>query len=272
MPKPLDLASLADLKAWLGIANTNSDASLAGLITAVSQTFIGSILNRGILPQTVSETRDGTGTRRMLLREWPVLSISSLLINGSAVLAQTSAPFGPGYVLPAADPYPPGAMTALTLPIAYFDRGYSNVAVTYRAGYQVSAEAATIPASPYAVTVAQPYGNWASDGGVTFANGTPLIPVPSAPAAGQYAVAAATGIYTFAAADTGKAVLISYGYVPAQLRQACIEAAGERFRYKDRIGITSQSLAGKETITYTLADVSKPVAAMLAAFERVLTP
>ena len=36
--------------------------------------------------------------------------------------------------------------------------------------------------------------------------------VASAPAAGQYSLVVATGIYTFAAADTGKAIKISYEY------------------------------------------------------------
>ncbi len=49
------------------------------------------------------------------------------------------------------------------------------------------------------------------------ATGLPLLQVASAPAAGQYSVA--SGVYTFAAADTGKAVLISYNYTLAATGQ-----------------------------------------------------
>ncbi len=74
-------------------------------------------------------------------------------------------------------------------------------------------EAGTIPGTPFNVTVSNS-ATFVSDGGAYFvATGLPLTKVASAPAAGQYSVAA--GVYTFAAADTGKAVLISYQYTAA---------------------------------------------------------
>ncbi|MFW2396607.1 hypothetical protein ACN4GL_00395 [Burkholderia pseudomallei] len=74
-------------------------------------------------------------------------------------------------------------------------------------------EAGTIPGTgPYTVTVANSAG-WVTDLGVKYAaTGLPLTRVASAPATGQYSVAA--GVYTFAAADTGLAVAISYTYTP----------------------------------------------------------
>ena len=71
-------------------------------------------------------------------------------------------------------------------------------------------EAGTIPTTPYQVTVANA-ATWSVDLGVKYAaNGNPLTRVASAPATGQYSVVA--GVYTFAAADTTLAVLISYTY------------------------------------------------------------
>lgn len=76
-------------------------------------------------------------------------------------------------------------------------------------------EAGTIPAAtPFTITVANSE-TWASDLGVQFADGTQLTVVASAPATGQYSVAA--GVYTFSAADTGKAVTISYEYTQASV-------------------------------------------------------
>ncbi|WP_152976997.1 hypothetical protein [Burkholderia pseudomallei] len=74
-------------------------------------------------------------------------------------------------------------------------------------------EAGTIPGTgPYTVTVANSAG-WVTDLGVKYAaTGLPLTRVASAPATGQYSVAA--GVYTFAAADTGLGVGISYTYTP----------------------------------------------------------
>jgi hypothetical protein len=74
-------------------------------------------------------------------------------------------------------------------------------------------EAGTIPTTPYQVTVANS-ATWTVDQGVVFTlSGLPLKRVASAPITGQYSVAA--GVYTFAAADTTKAVLITYNYTIA---------------------------------------------------------
>ncbi|MEY8688326.1 MAG: hypothetical protein AB9M53_00420 [Leptothrix sp. (in: b-proteobacteria)] len=68
-----------------------------------------------------------------------------------------------------------------------------------------------IPASPFTITVTPPNaGTYARDLGVVDANGIPMTRVASAPATGQYSLAGA--VYTFATADTGKTVYISYSY------------------------------------------------------------
>lgn len=74
--------------------------------------------------------------------------------------------------------------------------------------------AASIPATPFAVTIAPPdAGTFVADLGVSNAlTGVALTRVAAAPATGQYMLNAATGVYTFAAADTLKQMLISYEY------------------------------------------------------------
>ena len=76
------------------------------------------------------------------------------------------------------------------------------------------AEGGAVPAaSPYNVSAANA-ATFVADAGVIYAaTGLPLTLVTTAPAAGQYSVAA--GVYTFAAADTGKAVLLNYTYTLA---------------------------------------------------------
>ena len=70
-----------------------------------------------------------------------------------------------------------------------------------------------VPATPYQVTVTPPSsGAFAADLGViSAATGRALTRVASAPATGQYSVTAG-GQYTFAAADTGLTMYISYRY------------------------------------------------------------
>lgn len=77
--------------------------------------------------------------------------------------------------------------------------------------------AGTIPGTPYQLTITPPSsGAFVADLGVMFsATGVQLTRVASAPAANQYSVNTTTGVYTFAAADTTKGVLISYEYSAA---------------------------------------------------------
>lgn len=78
-------------------------------------------------------------------------------------------------------------------------------------GVQNDTTGALIPTTPYTITVTPPAsGTFVRDLGVIDANGLPMQRVASAPATGQYSVAGA--VYTFAAADTGKRVFISYTY------------------------------------------------------------
>lgn len=78
-------------------------------------------------------------------------------------------------------------------------------------------EAASIPATPGPYTVVVANGaNYEDDYGVTYASsGDPLQWVASAPAQGEYSVDKTTGTYTFAAADEGVGVQITYTYKSA---------------------------------------------------------
>lgn len=74
-------------------------------------------------------------------------------------------------------------------------------------------EAASVPgaAGPYTITAANG-ATFVEDLGVLDAiTATPLVKVAAAPVVGQYSVSAA-GVYTFAAADADKDVLLNYSY------------------------------------------------------------
>ncbi|WP_179998026.1 hypothetical protein [Acinetobacter sp. YH12239] len=79
----------------------------------------------------------------------------------------------------------------------------------------ITAVAQTINGEVVAVSVTPVVpnsGTFVKDLGVTDAKAVPLKRVASAPVAGQYSVDEATGVYTFAAADVGKTVFISFKY------------------------------------------------------------
>jgi len=76
-------------------------------------------------------------------------------------------------------------------------------------------ESAAIPGSPYQVTAANG-ASFKTDLGVySITLGRFLTRVAAAPATGQYAVNTTTGVYTFAAADTGGLIKLNYTYSSA---------------------------------------------------------
>ena len=125
-----DLVSMADVKAYLGgDLQSNDDAVLARLISAASA-FLVTACAQPILEQSYSELYDGKGNGRLYLRHTPVMSVTSLSIDGAVV---------PEAVLPGESGWRLNGNIVLLFG-HWFNRGLVNVAVTYSAGY------ATVPA------------------------------------------------------------------------------------------------------------------------------
>jgi hypothetical protein len=270
-----DLATLADVKAWLagssGIGSSD-DALIARLITDVSGAITAYLGRPSLVPRLFMERLDRNDKTRLFLRHYPVLQVITLLIDTAVVpaAAPVGMPSAKGYLLEAWDGLPPGRPQALDVFRTFFGKGRQNIVVDYSAGYAVQSEAASVPVTPgpYSVTVAAPLGPWASDAGVTYANGALLVAVASNAAAGEYAVA--NGLYTFAAADAGAAVLISYGFIPAAINNACIEWVAERYRYRTRVGQSAQTVQGQQTASYSLKDIPDFVRASLDPYRSVV--
>ncbi len=273
-----DLAALADVKAWLsgssGIGSSD-DALLARLITDVSGAIAAYLGRPSLTPHAFTERLDGDGKTRLYLRHYPVLAITSMVIGHQTVAPAAAPPAGNascenGYLLEPWNGLPPGRLQALDVFGTCFHKGRQNVVVNYSAGYAVTGEAATVPATPgpYTVTAAMPFGPWASDNGVTYVNGDTLTAVSANPAAGQYAVAG--GIYSFAAADASANIVLSYGFIPAAINNACIEWVAERYRYRTRIGQSAQTVQGQQTASYSLKDMPDFVRASLDPYRSVI--
>ena len=128
IPGTDDLATLADVKSWLSIAtgNTNSDAVLTRLITAVSR-VIETYLSRKIKTANYVETRNGNGRTSIMLRNYPLTAIASIAVDGMTVPARLS-PLSSGYVFDDSMIYLSGYA---------FNRGYQNIQVLYTAGYDI---------------------------------------------------------------------------------------------------------------------------------------
>ena len=240
------LVTLAAVKQWLNITDTNSDAVLTSLIAATSRRVI-SELSRGptLAFRTVNEVRGGTGTAFMMLKYWPVLAVTALTINGTIYNPQTDIPFGSGYSWEAWEGGDTQGRQRLYCQSVCFDRYFNNINITYTAGYQ-TADGAVAVAS---YTTIRP---WISDQGVTDAlTGVAFTLVTGTPAAGQYTLS--SGIYGFSAADiaANRAVVVLYSYLPEDLQQAIIDVIAWHFRNRDRIGIMSKNIGGQETVAFS---------------------
>jgi len=273
-----DLATLSDVKTWLagssGIGSSD-DALLSRLITDVSGAITAYLGRPALTPHALTERLDGNGKTRLFLPQYPVLQVASLIIDNVTVAAaappSAGAPHPRGYLLEPWDGLPPGRPQALDLFHMIYRMGRQNVVAAYSAGYAVENEAASVPVAPgpYNVTAMAPFGPWASDAGVIYASGAALVGVAGAPGAGQYNVSG--GAYTFAAADAGAELFISYGFIPAAINNACIEWVAERYRYRTRIGQSAQTVQGQMTAAYSLKDIPDFIRASLDPYRRVAT-
>ena len=262
------LTTLARARAWAGVTTSNDDSAITSLIAEVSR-FILNYLGKPTITSThYTDVVDGQDNATLLLRHWPVTSIVGISINDVGVSEAKSANAS-GFVLEPWDGMPAGFPQKLSLRGGCFTRGYSNVRITYNAGYALQDELRTVPiTAPFIITANAPYGSFAIDEGVTYANGSALTKVTSAPVQAQYAESA--GVYTFSSLDVGAQLLLNYSYIPADIEHACVALVAERYRYRSRIGEISKSLGGQESMSYSQKDMPEFVRTLLQPYRRVL--
>lgn len=230
-----DLTDLPTAKDELGIKpeDTAHDSFLKRAITQTSAAianYCGRVFQVETLAATFDIHRDAHpwqlpgGTPELALSRYPVIAILSVTENALTLVEGTDFRVA----------YKTGIIYRLDVGGAVRSWPAATVVVTYQAGFTVDTnQGASVPASPYTVTVTNA-GAFALDKGVTYANGTALVPVASAPAHGQYAVAA--GVYTFNAADAAASVIITYAYqsIPADLVDAMLRLITARYKAKGR--------------------------------------
>jgi len=161
MAEAIDLATLADVKEWLGITDSSSDALLGRLITAASQDFVNEILRPDITPdddytERFFRSQDfhsycGHGAyyrcnqRQLFLKNYPVNSIALVTVNGTAIDLLSDPSTGSGYWFdPDAAPENRQSIYLLGESCGGFYTGFAdypysfvpNVVVEYNGGYE----------------------------------------------------------------------------------------------------------------------------------------
>jgi hypothetical protein len=290
----IDLTTVAAVNAILSQGSAIDSAIIQAEITAYSQNIL-TRTGRGFLSgvRAYSERYNGNGSYELPVRNYPILSIQSVMVNGIAIPA-TPDYRKSGYVIDTegsicnialisggagdGSGYPddrwgvrPGGWGSYgnAPPLGYspyrFSQGIQNVAVAYTAGYTIGvpAEVQTVPATPgpYTVTVANA-ATFYADNGVMLANGTPLVSSgASAPSPGQYQPPQAgvlpAGVYTFNAAQQAASVLLAYAYgaAPFDLQEACGRLVAEMYRKRSWIGQSSQVQPSVGTTAYSRLEV-----------------
>lgn len=121
--------TVADVQAWLG-PDVDTPTAQA-LADAATSTVLG-FLQRDLSLQALTEIYDSNGTDYLLLNSWPVVSISSVVIDGIPPLVP-AAVRTPGYRV---DRIVPRKLQFAGL--GKVPRGISNITVSYSAGYDMT--------------------------------------------------------------------------------------------------------------------------------------
>lgn len=131
MANPGDLVTQAQAFAWLSQA-VDPNGDIAGAVSAVS-TQIQNFIGYQIAEASYTRTMNGHGGEKMLLRDRPVISVSSITVDGISIPAATG-PTTTGFVFDDRFVYIRGNWYGGLSP-SRFNRGVQNVTVTYTAGY-----------------------------------------------------------------------------------------------------------------------------------------
>jgi hypothetical protein len=122
---PADLTTLAAVKAYLKTVSTSDEDSVQAAITAASR-FIVEIVDRPIKAATSTRTVSGTGGTMVYLPNTPVISVTSVTVDGAAIPAATPGGSDLGWVLD---------RQLVVLRGYTFTKGTQNVRVVYESGY-----------------------------------------------------------------------------------------------------------------------------------------
>lgn len=135
----MSLCTLQDVKTYFAITSASEDDLLNALIAAASAD-IENYCNRTFAQAAYTETRNGNGANAMAARQYPIVSVQGVTVDGYAVPAAADA-VSSGFVFSDTAIYIRNSGRGRAPGCGWsFARGVQNVTLQYTAGY------ATIPA------------------------------------------------------------------------------------------------------------------------------
>lgn len=119
------LTTLANVKATLHITTSDDDALIENLINRISGA-IEAYCKRKLKARDLTEKYDGDGTSTLYLKQYPVNSVASLIINDGEVDSSDYVVYK--------------TIGKLQLKSSVFPPGLQNIEVTYNAGFESGSE------------------------------------------------------------------------------------------------------------------------------------
>ena len=118
------LATISDLKSLLSVTHTDDDTLFTRIVASASSYFEKQI-GRTLSVSSVTEVQDGTGGRVIVPSQYPLVSVTSLKIDGETISASTG--YGvDGYYLDG---------DVIRLRGSFACVGEGNIELAYSAGY-----------------------------------------------------------------------------------------------------------------------------------------
>jgi uncharacterized phiE125 gp8 family phage protein len=125
------LVTLTDAKQYLKVTTSNDDAILATLINSVSA-WIQGYLKRNLVSKTYTEYYSGDGSNELILRNTPIVSITSIYVDSLRAWASDNLVDSTDYIIKKGS----GIVQAFNL-LYGWTCGESNIKITYVAGYSI---------------------------------------------------------------------------------------------------------------------------------------
>lgn len=137
---PVGLSTLENLKTIAGVSGTSQDTALTLILKAASAQ-VETYCSRRFGLRTTTETLAGTGRTDLLVSVWPIVSVTSVTVDGNAVtdyvLRDAAIPDGPFYLWRLYGwRWKPSTIADVTTDPDAQSSDF-NVSVTYIAGYKL---------------------------------------------------------------------------------------------------------------------------------------
>jgi hypothetical protein len=131
-----ELVTLAEVKAYCGVTSTNADAILQPLLDAAATSFANYCGRSSFFSRAYTSLRDGNGSSRLVMSDFPVTDVVSVVVNGRPIPKAIGENHGYNFVR---------GGRLIFLRGYFFNAGYSTVEITYTAGFNDPDELYPIP-------------------------------------------------------------------------------------------------------------------------------